>query len=250
MARQRYGTPRQPTEQTRDSRVSRDATGGRVRQTPRQTTRQTTRQSARQATRRNSRKKPSRGWPQILVIVGVVALVAIGVALMMRPKESVQQGIYPVEYREAILESCERHNVSPQLVCAIIKCESNWREDVESAAGAVGLMQVMPSTASSLVGLGYVDEAAYPSENLADPLINIEYGCATLDFLQHQFENEEEVIAAYNAGVGTVQNWLAAPGASSFKDRISYPETLAYLNRVLDALANYEILYDDGLKER
>lgn len=237
MAEKRYGTPRQATAQprnSRDSRASRDATDSR----------------ARRSARRSSRKKPSRGWPQILVIVGVVALVAIGVALMMRPKESVQQGIYPVEYREAILESCERHNVSPQLVCAIIKCESNWREDVESAAGAVGLMQVMPSTASSLVGLGYVDEAAYPSDNLADPLINIEYGCATLDFLQHQFENEEEVIAAYNAGVGTVQNWLAAPGTSSFKDRISYPETLAYLNRVLDALANYRELYDDGLNER
>ena len=230
MAERRYGTPRQGSAQPRGSRTAQSGSAGRL--------------------GRGASAKTSRGWAQTLVIVGVVVLVAIGVALMMRPTEHVQKSIYPVEYRDAILESCARHNVSPYLVCAIIKCESNWREGAQSAAGAVGLMQVMPSTASSLVNLGYVDEAAYPSENLADPLINIEYGCAALDFLQRQFGNQEEVIAAYNAGVGTVEGWLSAAGAASFRDCISYPETLAYLTRVEDALANYEALYDQGLNER
>lgn len=229
MTQKRYGTPREGSSQT---------------------ARQTSRNERTGRATRDARQSKGRGWPQLLVAVGVIALIIVGVVLMLRPVQHVQKSIYPVEYRDAILESCERHNVSPHLVCAIIKCESGWREDVVSGVGAVGLMQVMPSTASSLVGLGYVDEAAYPSENLADPLINIEYGCATLDFLQHQFDTEEEVIAAYNAGVGTVQNWLAASGGANFRDCITYPETLAYLTRVEDAVANYRELYDDKLNPR
>lgn len=209
----------------------------------------TSRQATRQSTRGRAQSSPSRRWPQLLVLGGVIVLLVVGIAIMLRPVQHVQKDIYPVEYRDAILESCERHNVSPYLVCAIIKCESNWREDVVSGAGAVGLMQVMPSTATSLVGLGYVDEAAYPSVNLIDPIINIEYGCATLDFLQRQLRTTEEVIAAYNAGLGTVQAWLETPGVTSFRESITYPETLAYLDRVLETLHNYQLLYDSNLNE-
>ena len=212
----------------------------------------TRRQASAQQTRgsrSSANHETRRGWPQLLVSLGVVVLLAVGIAIMLRPVEHVQKDIYPVEYRDAILESCERHSVSPYLVCAIIKCESNWREDAVSGAGAVGLMQIMPSTATSLVGLGYVDEAAFPSANLIDPVINIEYGCATLDFLQRQLHTAEEVIAAYNAGLGTIQTWLATPEVTSFRESITYPETLAYLDRVLDALYNYQLLYDANLNE-
>lgn len=185
-----------------------------------------------------------------MVLGGILLLIVISFALMLRPKEHVQQGIYPVNYRDAILESCERHNVSPYLVCAIIKCESGWREDVVSAAGATGLMQVMPSTATSLVNLGYVDAAAYPPENLADPLVNIEYGCATLDFLSRQLSSEEQIIAAYNAGINTVLGWLAEAGDRPFVECITYPETAAYLTRVLEAEETYKTLYDSSLRER
>ena len=208
------------------------------------------RHTDREALRRPAAKERTRSWPQFVVLLGVVALLVIGAVLMLRPVEHVQQTMYPVKYREAILESCERHGVSPYLVCAIIKCESGWREDVVSGAGATGLMQVMPSTATSLVNLGYVDASAYPPENLQDPLINIEYGCATLEFLSRQLESEEQIIAAYNAGINTVLGWLAEPGSIPFQERIVYPETAAYLTRVLDAYGNYKTIYDEGLNER
>ena len=216
----------------------------------------TPRTGAAQASPRNRRgsrtaaASTSRAWPQFAVLAGVVILLIIGFMLMLRPAQRVQQDIYPVEYKDAILESCERHGVSPYLVCAIIKCESNWREEVVSNVGAVGLMQVMPSTATTLSGNGYVDADAFPPENLASPIVNIEYGCATLEFLSRQLSSDEEVIAAYNAGLGTVQTWLAEPGDTPFRERITYAETSLYLGRVLEALVRYEELYDLGLSER
>ena len=199
---------------------------------------------------RVARTGQGRSWPQFAVLAGVVILLIIGFVLMLRPAQRVQQDIYPVEYKDAILASCERHNTDPYLVCAIIKCESGWREGVVSNVGAVGLMQVMPSTATTLSGNGYVDGDAFPPENLASPVTNIEYGCATLEYLSHHLSTEEEVVAAYNAGLGTVQNWLAESGDTNFAERITYSETALYLARVMDARAHYEELYDLGLSER
>ena len=199
---------------------------------------------------RTSGTGQGRSWPQFAVLAGVILLLIIGFVLMLRPAQRVQQDIYPVEYKDAILASCERHGVDPYLVCAIIKCESGWREDVVSNVGAVGLMQVMPSTATTLAGNGYVDAEAFPPENLSSPVTNIEYGCATLEYLSHQLSSEEEIVAAYNAGLGTVQNWLAQPGDTPFAERITYSETALYLARVMDVRAHYEELYDLGLSER
>ena len=207
-----------------------------------------TRGSAR--TSRTARGTTKRSWPQLAVLLGVVALLVIGFVLMLRPAQRVQKDIYPVMYQDAILSSCERHGVSPYLVCAIIKCESNWREGAVSNVGAVGLMQVMPSTATTLVGMGYVDADAYPPDNLQSPVVNIEYGCATLEYLSRELSSEEHIIAAYNAGLGAVQGWLADPGDAPFAERITYDETSIYLARVLEALEHYEELYDLGLSER
>lgn len=236
MATQRYGTPRTGAAQStpRSERTARDERSVR-----------TSRSS-----RTSTGSRSGRSWPQLAVFVGVIVLLIIGFVLMLRPAQRVQQDIYPVAYQDAIVASCERHGVNPYLVCAIIKCESSWRDEVVSNVGAVGLMQVMPSTATTLAGNGYVDADAFPPENLQSPVVNIEYGCATLEFLSHYLSTEEEVVAAYNAGLGTVQSWLAEPGDIPFEERITYAETKLYLARVLDARAHYEELYDLGLSER
>lgn len=230
MAERRQGTPR--TGAVQGSRASRTGTRG----------------SARAS--RTATSVSKRNWPQLAVLGGIIVLLIIGFVLMLRPAQRVQQDIYPVMYQDSIVASCERHGVSPYLVCAIIKCESNWREGVISNVGAVGLMQVMPSTATTLVSMGYVDADAYPAENLQSPVVNIEYGCATLEYLSSQLSTEEEIIAAYNAGLGTVQGWNANGGDTPFADRITYDETSIYLARVLEALKHYEELYDEGLSER
>lgn len=152
----------------------------------------------------------------------------------------------PVDHVAAIRESSERHGVDPYLTCAIIKCESGWDANATSEAGAVGLMQLLPATAEELVSFGYVDGSAYSPQNLTDPATNIEFGCAYLQFLQANLDSEDEVIAAYNAGIGTVHTW-SSYGYESFEEAIQYPETAAYLVRVRVVKGQYQDCYPDGI---
>lgn len=181
------------------------------------------------------------------VVLGVLAIVVLGVATYTCSNHDLRGEAYPVHHLADITESAGRHGVDPYLVCAIISCESGWDEGAVSSAGAVGLMQLMPETAATLAGLGYVDDAAYPEDRLADPRVNIEYGCACLQYLSEQLDGTDEVVAAYNAGAGTVAAWQ---GEGDLAERITYPETAAYLRRVRTALDAYHATYPDGLTER
>ena len=181
-------------------------------------------------------------------VVLALALVVAATFLiweMLTPASPANRLLYPVHHRQEILESARRHDVDTDLVCAVIKCESDWDEDAVSHVGAVGLMQVMRETAQDLVSMGAVDGEAYPLTDLSDPRVNIEYGCAYLGYLQKNLSRREEVIAAYNAGLGAVQGWLSDGG--SIPEDIEYEETRTYLTRVLDALDEYRRNYPLGV---
>lgn len=161
------------------------------------------------------------------------------------PASTANRVLYPVYYADAIEDSAERHDVDPLLVCAVIRCESSWDASAVSSAGAIGLMQVMQDTADFLATTGIVDGDAYPASDLSDPVVNIEYGCAYLGYLQERLSSIEEVVAAYNAGLGAVQSWLASGG--TIPDDIAYEETRTYLTRVLEAYEAYEKNYPLGI---
>lgn len=177
----------------------------------------------------------------VVVLVMVLAVVAVVVAL----PTSLGRALHPVRHADQIEVSCERHGVDPLLACAVIECESGWDEGAVSPVGAVGLMQVMPDTARSLVSLGLVDDDAYDPDDLADPATNIEYGCAYLGYLQEHLSGLEEVIAAYNAGIGAVQGWISEGG--TIPEDVEYAETRAYLDRVLAAYEAYQDSYPSGI---
>jgi soluble lytic murein transglycosylase len=134
------------------------------------------------------------------------------------------------------------------LTCAIIKCESNWNEAAVSDAGAVGLMQMMPATSAELAEWGVVDVWSYDPSNLTDPTTNIEYGCAYLGQLQLRLGSLDEVVAAYNAGPGSVEQWLS--GGGDIADVIDFPETALYLKRVNETYERYQQLYTETLDPR
>ena len=75
--------------------------------------------------------------------------------------------------------------------------------------------------------------------------MNIEYGCAYLGYLQTHLSSLDEVIAAYNAGIGTVQGWIA--DGATLPEGIEYAETRAYLERVRAAYEGYQRSYPEGL---
>ncbi|MBF0506041.1 MAG: lytic transglycosylase domain-containing protein [Nitrospirae bacterium] len=117
-------------------------------------------------------------------------------------------------FRETVEEKARHYNVDPQLVSAVIRAESNWNPAAVSAKGALGLMQLMPSTAA-LLGV----------TNPFDPAENIEGGVRYIGNLIERFNgNLILALAAYNAGPGLVVKKGAVP---------SIPETVSYVNRVM-----------------
>lgn len=184
-------------------------------------------------------------WHRVVPVCAMLAALLVAGALSLVPSSLTRGLFYPVGHAGQIEAAARRHGVDPLLVCAVIQCESGWDESALSSAGAVGLMQVMPATAESLAALGVVDASEYDPSDLADPLVNIEYGCAYLGYLQGQLDSLDEVVAAYNAGPGSVARWTAEGG--TIPDDIEYAETRAYLERVRAAYEGYQRSYPQGI---
>lgn len=188
-------------------------------------------------------------WYRTLPLVLMLCMVLLSVGVNFLPTKLARSLFFPVTYAERIDDAAARYEVDPHLVAAIIRCESGWNDSAQSEAGAVGLMQLMPDTAKTVSGMGVVDTARFNPNNLTDPATNIEYGTALLAYLQTQLETTDEVIAAYNAGLGTVQGWLEAPGSPGIPDAITYPETRHYLDRVNESVRQYAKYYPNGMSE-
>lgn len=186
-------------------------------------------------------------WYRTLPIMLMSAMLALSLCIGYLPQDVVRGLFFPVSYGERIDDAAARHEVDPHLVAAVIKCESGWNENAQSRAGAVGLMQLMPDTAKSVSEMGVVDTNRYNPSDLTDPATNIEYGTALLSYLQKNLSTTDEVIAAYNAGLGTVQGWISESNTGNVVDAITYPETKHYVERVKEALRQYQQYYPNGM---
>ena len=148
----------------------------------------------------------------------------------------------PIKYQEIVEATSQKYNIDKYFIYAVISTESSFRENVESHAGAKGLMQVLPETA---VWLNKKYSLNLDTENLFDPKTNIEFGCCYLSFLIQLFENLETVCAAYNAGQGNVSEWLTKYSKDGKTlDSIPYKETEKYVKRVIIRYEIYKDLYN------
>ena len=186
-------------------------------------------------------------WYRTLPLTLMAAMLTLSLTVDLLPIDLVRSLFFPVSYAERIDDAAERYDVDEHLIAAIIRCESGWNERALSSAGAVGLMQIMPDTARSVADQGRVDTNHFDPNDLSDPATNIEYGTALLAFLQSQLESVDQVICAYNAGLGTVQGWLSEGDSEDFADVVTYPETMHYLERVKEALRQYSRYYPSGM---
>jgi len=128
-----------------------------------------------------------------------------------------------------------------------VRCESSFRSDAVSYAGAMGLMQIMPDTGEWLAGK-FDEKQGYTSDVLYQPETNLKYGCWYLNWLMKRYEHDRTLAtAAYHAGHGTVDRWLADPSVSSDGKTLShipYDSTRTYVARILKACQKYQELYD------
>lgn len=185
-------------------------------------------------------------WYRVFPLTVVLIFGLVSFAFAFAPS-LLFKSMYPLRYEDEITASAASHGVDPYLVAAVIRSESSWDPEASSHQGARGLMQLMPETAQDMVAKGLVDGKRYSYENLEDPAINIEYGCAYLSYLLTYFNGAtDRAIAAYNAGMGNVNGW--AKQDKLLHNAITFPETQAYLVRVNMAKARYQELYPQAFR--
>ena len=185
-------------------------------------------------------------WYRVFPLTVVLIFGLVSFAFAFAPS-LLFKSMYPLRYEDEITASAATHGVDPYLVAAVIRSESSWDPEASSHQGARGLMQLMPETAQDMVAKGLVDGKRYSYENLEDPTVNIEDGCAYLSYLLTYFNGAtDRAIAAYNAGMGNVDGW--AKQDKLLHNAITFPETQAYLVRVNMAKARYQELYPQAFR--
>jgi len=174
----------------------------------------------------------------------VVAVIAGAVALWLGPGEKALREItLPLRHEDIIRQQAREKHLDPALIAAVIYQESKF-SDRTSAAGAKGLMQILPSTARFIAKRS--GGTAFVPSDLGTPQVNIAYGSYYLRYLLHRYGgNKTLAIAAYNAGETNVNRWVSrAGGAGSFtRDDIPFPETRAYVDSVFRHQKDYREHY-------
>jgi len=150
----------------------------------------------------------------------------------------------PLRHDDIIRQQARQKNLDPALIAAVIYEESRFR-DQTSHAGARGLMQITPETADAIAK--HSGGVRFKQEDLADPQVNISYGAYYLRLLiDHYGGNQTLAVAAYNAGSGNVDRWVAAAGGAeqfSTAEHIPFPETRAYVENVMQRRKDYRHNY-------
>lgn len=151
--------------------------------------------------------------------------------------------IYPEDYYDTVMKYSEEYSVPHELIFAVIKVESNFKSDAVSSAGAVGLMQMLPSTYEWLASL--LGEPSF-TPMLYDPNVNIKYGTYYLQYLYSKFGSWEKALIAYNWGEGNFAKFLEENGYTEGDyDSIPVRETRNYVQKVLHHRGKYRELYEN-----
>jgi soluble lytic murein transglycosylase len=176
-------------------------------------------------------------------LVGIALVVVIGV-MISRVDHAVNELTLPLGDASVIREQAAAKHLDPALIAAVIYAETKF-EPRTSSAGAEGLMQIEPETAKFLAKLsgGY----RFTTSDLATPRVNVAYGSYYLRYLLEHYEGDEMLaVAAYNAGLANVDTWVArahAEGRQLTVNAIPFPQTRAYVQRVLEAQRAYRATY-------
>jgi soluble lytic murein transglycosylase len=191
-----------------------------------------------------------------LILLAVVVAAAAGVAHWAGPLFAGGGGpswytktVYPLKYAGAIRAGAARYDLDPALVAAVVYAESKFDEHARSSAGAVGLMQILPDTADQIADQS--GGVTFTAGDLENPRINVRYGSYYLRQALDTFDGDvRAAVASYNAGMGVVGEWVSQAHADGhglrLKD-IPYPETRAYVQKVLEARRVYRKEYGDRL---
>jgi soluble lytic murein transglycosylase len=180
--------------------------------------------------------------------IAALVLLAVLVAAVVSRVQQVSQGGLPLSDAAVIREQAADKHLDPALIAGVIYAETKF-DPRTSSAGALGLMQILPATA------GFIADRSggvrFTTSDLATPKINVAYGSWYLRYLLDHYEGDEMLaVAAYNGGLANVDAWVEKAreeGRTLTIADIPFPETQAYVQRVMRAQAEYRSVYPHEL---
>ena len=168
---------------------------------------------------------------------------------LLRKNPAYWYGLFPFPYHQAITQNSQQQEINPLLIVSVMRKESSFAPEVSSWAGAVGLMQILPNTATWVAQ--QIDLQDY---TLTEPEDNITIGTWYLAHNHQRYNNNSLLaIASYNAGTGNVSSWkqkYSLKDPDLFVEQIPFPETKDYVEGVFSNYWNYLRLYNPEVREK
>lgn len=193
--------------------------------------------------RRENLNKKVKKYFMILVVLVLLCLLIFRV---LKVQDAVLKLVYPIKYEEYVYQYAEEYEVDPLLIFAIIKAESNFNPNVVSTSNAVGLMQLMDTTAAELAGK--LDIHFVSKSSLYDPKLNVQLGTKYFANLKKEYNgNITLALTAYNAGIGNVKRWIEQgiiKEDGSDVENIPFKETNSYVRKIIRDYKIYQDLYN------
>jgi soluble lytic murein transglycosylase len=166
-------------------------------------------------------------------------------AMKVTLPDALERLAYPLAYPQLVAANASESKVDPLLFLALIRQESGYNPSVTSSAGARGLAQIVPDTASVLADA--LDVKGWNDDQLFRPYVGVRFGTVYLADRMTKFDgNVEEALAAYNAGDGNAADWAAQANSDDpdvFEEEIPFTETYAYVQTVYANYLTYVRLY-------
>ena len=167
----------------------------------------------------------------------------------LRKTTAYWQGLFPFPYESKIREYAQQEQINPLLVLSVMRKESTFDPKIDSAVGAIGLMQIVPPTADWIA-----KQIQLPNYSLTNPEDNIRIGTW---YLKHNHDRYQDnsllAVASYNAGTSNVNDWLTKYDLNDrdrFIEQIPFPETKDYVEGVFSNYWNYLRLYNPEIRQK
>jgi peptidoglycan lytic transglycosylase len=197
------------------------------------------------------RRSAARRRRALFTTVGVGVLAVAVVLSLPLFRKAVNEFTLPLQHQDVIRQQAADKRLDPALIAAVIYAETKF-DPRPSAAGAQGLMQILPQTAKFLAHKS--GATTFTTADLATPEVNIAYGSYYLRFLLNHYGGAlVPALAAYNGGEANVDRWLARAHARGHRFSLAdipFPETRAYVSKVLKAQHDYRHSYATELGYR
>lgn len=186
----------------------------------------------------------------IFKIIGIIILAFVMVVIISFSIVAYQTSRQKIAYQEEIEKYSQKYNVDPLLIASIIKVESDFDTEAHSSQNAMGLMQLLDSSAKHSAEI--IGEEYYP-DKLKEVDYNLNLGVGYFKYLNEYYNNVDLALAAYNGGIGNIDKLIADKKIDKHNPdptKIPTKETRQYVIKINSNYDLMKVFYDDGLPSK